>query len=171
MCGRGYAAGIMVRDPIAEARRQWAAHGLGRPAEMAAATSIMRAQQLVSAAVEGALRPFGLTFARYEVLMLLSFARSGALPMTKMGERLMVHPTGISKLVDKLEDDALVRRVPDPSDRRRTLATITPKGRRLAAKATDAVTRVRFGVDLPGAATETLVDALTDLRARAGDVG
>ena len=45
---------------------------------MAAATSIMRAQQIVLAAVDGALRPFGLTFARYEGLVLLLFSLRGA---------------------------------------------------------------------------------------------
>lgn len=156
-------------DPIHEARQQWEAHRLDEPIAMAAATSVMRAQQLVSTAVERALRPHGLSFARYEVLMLLSFTRKGSLPMTKMGDRLMVHPTGISKLVDKLEDDGLVQRVPDPGDRRRTLATITPAGRRLAAKATKAVTAVRFGVDLGDEELERLIDGLTHLRHVAGD--
>ena len=159
----------MAFDPIHEARRQWEAHRLDEPIAMAAATSVMRAQQLVSTAVERALRPHGLSFARYEVLMLLSFTRKGSLPMTKMGERLMVHPTGISKLVDKLEDDGLVRRVHDPADRRRTLATITPAGRRLAARATKAVTAVRFGVDLDDGQLESLIDGLTHLRHVAGD--
>src|SRR5438445_6504290 len=109
-------------DPIAEARRQWVAHELDEPAAMAAVTSIMRAQQLVSSTVDRALRPFGLTFARYEVLMLLVFSRSGALPITKMGERLMVHPTGITKLVDTLQQQGLVTRPPNPADGRRTLA-------------------------------------------------
>ncbi|HVF75258.1 MAG TPA: MarR family transcriptional regulator [Acidimicrobiales bacterium] len=159
----------MAFDPIHEARQQWEAHRLDEPIAMAAATSVMRAQQLVSTAVERALRPHGLSFARYEVLMLLSFTRKGSLPMTKMGDRLMVHPTGISKLVDKLEDDGLVQRVPDPGDRRRTLATITPAGRRLAAKATKAVTAVRFGVDLGDEELERLIDGLTHLRHVAGD--
>lgn len=159
----------MAFDPIHEARRQWEDRRLPEPIAMAAATSVMRAQQLVSTAVERALRPHGLSFARYEVLMLLSFTRKGSLPMTKMGERLMVHPTGISKLVDKLEDDGLVRRVPDPADRRRTLATITPAGRRLAARATKAVTAVRFGVDVSDDELERLVDGLTHLRQVAGD--
>lgn len=156
-------------DALAEARRQWEARGLEEPAAMAAATSIMRVQQLVSAAVDRALRPFGLSFARYEVLMLLSFAKRGSLPMTKMGERLMVHPTGISKLVDKLEGDGLVRRVVDVDDRRRTLATITPSGRRLAARATKAVAAVRFGADLPIPDLEALIEGLDRLRRVAGD--
>ena len=59
---------------------------------MAAATSLMRAQQLVLAAVEDELRPFGLTFSSYEALMLLSFTRRGEMPLGKMSDRLMVHP-------------------------------------------------------------------------------
>jgi DNA-binding MarR family transcriptional regulator len=159
-----------VIDPIAEARRQWVDHGLAEPLAMAAATSIIRAQQLVNAAVDRALRPHGLTFARYEVLMLLSFSRTGALPMTKVGERLMVHPTGITKLVDKLEQEGLVRREPNPTDRRGTLARITPAGRHRAARASSDVSEVRFGADLTDDDLEQLVELLRKLRAGAGDL-
>jgi DNA-binding MarR family transcriptional regulator len=123
---------------------------------MAAATSIIRAQQLVSTRVDRALRHLGLTFARYEVLMLLSFSRTGALPITKVGERLMVHPTGITKLVDKLEQQGLVERVPNPDDRRGVLARITEAGRRVAAEGTEAVAAERFGLDLPDPDLATL---------------
>lgn len=151
-------------DAIAEAYRQWSDRGLAEPEAMAAATSIVRAHQLVTRAIERALRPLGLTFARYEVLMLLSFSRSGALPMTKIGDRLMVHPTGISKLVDKLEAEGLVARVPNAADRRGTLATITPAGRGLAGRATTAVGAVRFGVDLPDGDLGTIVEVMRRLR-------
>ena len=80
-------------DPVAEARRQWEAQGWEDAAPgMAAVTSLMRAQQIVSARVEEVLRPYGLTFARYEVLMLLVLSRRGTLPMARIGERLQVHP-------------------------------------------------------------------------------
>ena len=59
---------------------------------MAVVTSIMRVQQVLLARVEAVLRPLGLTFARYEVLMLLRFSRKGCLPVGKIGERLQVHP-------------------------------------------------------------------------------
>jgi DNA-binding MarR family transcriptional regulator len=157
-------------DAIAEARRLWARHELDEPLAMAAATSIMRANQLVTIAVDRALRPIGLTFARYEVLMLLRFARSGALPVTKMGERLMVHPTGMTKLVDKLEHDDLVRREPNPEDRRGTLVRLTPAGQRLTDTATKAVGAVRFGADLPDDDLEGLVELLRRLRIEAGDL-
>ena len=92
----------------------WTERDLAEPLAMAAATSVMRAQQIVATAVDRALSPHDLTFARYEVLMLLSFTSSGSLPITKVGERLMVHPTGITKLVDKLEQQGLVQRIANP---------------------------------------------------------
>jgi DNA-binding MarR family transcriptional regulator len=152
-------------DPIAEARRQWLVHDLDEPLSMTAATSIIHAQQIVTTTIDRALKPLGLTFARYEVLMLLSFSRTGALPITKMGERLLVHPTGITKLVDKLEAEDLVRREPNPDDRRGTLVRVTPAGRRLGKKASRVIGHVRFGADLPDADLEQLVDLLSRLRA------
>jgi DNA-binding MarR family transcriptional regulator len=116
-------------DAIAEARRQWEAHRWPVPSAMAAATSIMRAQQIVLARVDSVLRPLDLTFARYEALVLLYFSRQGALPLGKMGDRLMLHPTSVTNIIDRLEDQGLVRRVPHPTDRRTTLAEITDDGR------------------------------------------
>jgi DNA-binding MarR family transcriptional regulator len=157
-------------DPIAEARRQWQGRRWDEPATMAAATSIVRAHQLVLAAVDGALRPFGLTFARYEALVLLSFTRSGSLPLGKMGERLMVHPTSVTSTVDRLEYDGLVRRVTHGDDRRITLAEITDAGREVVARATKAVEASQFGL---GALSERQLDQLTatlrTLRRHAGD--
>ncbi|MDA8385757.1 MAG: MarR family transcriptional regulator, partial [Actinomycetota bacterium] len=66
-------------DPIEEARRQWGAHGWEDGSSgMAAITSVMRAQQIYMARVEAVLRPLGITFARYETMMLLYFSRRGA---------------------------------------------------------------------------------------------
>lgn len=157
-------------DPIIEARRQWLEHGLGEPLPMTAATSIIHAQQVVTTTIDRALKPLGLTFARYEVLMLLSFSRAGALPITKVGERLLVHPTGITKLVDKLEAEDLVRREPNPTDRRGTLVRVTPAGRRLGKRASTIVGSVRFGADLPDADLELLIELLGRLRAQSADL-
>src|SRR4051812_35846544 len=117
-------------DPIAEARRQWEAHGWGDAAPgMALVTSVMRVQQLLAGQVDAVLRPHDLTLARYEVLMLLTFSRTGALPLGKIGERLQVHPASVTNAVDRLEAQRLVKRAPPPTDRRATLATLTPRGR------------------------------------------
>lgn len=124
-------------DPIAEARRQWIDRGWEDAAGgMAALTSIIRAEQLLMARVEEHLKPFELTFARYELLVLLDFSRTGALPMGKLGDRLQVHPASVTNAVDRLEARGLVERVAHPDDGRATLATITPTGRRRVRRAT-----------------------------------
>src|SRR5258708_36277935 len=103
---------------------------------MAAVTSIMRAHQILLSELDTLLRPFGLTFARYEALVLLSFSRTGALPLRLIGERLMVHPTSVTNTIDRLEHAKLVVRRPNPPDRRGSLAQITPAGRGIVSHPT-----------------------------------
>jgi len=137
---------------------------------MAAITSIMRAHQIVLARVEPVLRPFDITFARYEVLMLLTFSRTGSLPMRIIGSRLQVHQTSVTNAVDRLEDAGLVARIPHPSDRRTTLVQLTEAGASLADQATAALNREVFadpGLDDQG--MRTLIDTLAAFRQRAGD--
>src|SRR3954464_4711269 len=124
----------------AGARRHWSERWGEEPARpMEAITSIMRAQQILLARLNELLGPLGLTFPRYEALMLLSFTRTGTLPLGKVGERLQVHRTSVTNIIDKLEADGLVRRVPHTADRRATLAEITDGGRDTAAAATAAL--------------------------------
>jgi len=137
---------------------------------MAAVTSIMRAHQLLLSELDALLRPFGLTFARYEALVLLSFSRTGALPLGLIGERLMVHPTSVTNTIDRLERADLVVRRPNPQDRRGTLAEITSAGRAAVAAATQALMVADFG--LAGYADDEmdeLFSLLRTLRIEAGD--
>jgi DNA-binding MarR family transcriptional regulator len=156
-------------DPIARAAEIWEQR-FGPAEAMAAVTSIMRAQQLLQAELDGLLRPHGLTFARYEALILLTFSRRGALPLRVIGERLMVHPTSVTNIIDRLERQGLVGRLAHPTDRRTTLAEITEEGRRVVAKATEAVSATGFGL---GALTPDELDQITALlrkpRVAAGD--
>jgi DNA-binding MarR family transcriptional regulator len=158
-------------DPIEEARRQWIEHGWAEVADgMAAVTSIMRAQQLFLGRVDGVLRPYELTFARYELLMLLVFSRRGALPLSRIGARLQVHATSVTSAVDRLERQGFVRRRPHPTDGRTTLAELTDEGREVAGRATKALNEQVFAS--PGLADEQLrglFDVLRELRSRAGD--
>jgi DNA-binding MarR family transcriptional regulator len=158
-------------DPISEASRQWSAHGWGEACEgMAAITSIVRAQQLFLGRIDAVLRPLELTFARYEVLMLLLFSRRGALPLNKIGARLQVHPTSVTNAVDRLEEQDLIKRVPHSSDRRTTLAEILPVGRELAMRATSALNEEVFSQ--PGMSGEdlaSLIGVLHRFRQGAGD--
>lgn len=156
-------------DPIEEAGRQWAQRWDEVDA-MQAATSIMRAQQIVLARVDEALKPWSLTFARYEVLVLLQFTTSGALPLGKMGDRLMLHQASITNLVDRLEKQGFLVRVPHPTDRRTTLAELTHEGRAIVGDATKAVVAASIGVaELTEQDNVDLHRILRKLRAGAGD--
>jgi DNA-binding MarR family transcriptional regulator len=158
-------------DPIAEARRQWGLHGWGDAAPvMAVVTSIMRVQQLLLARADAALRPFDLTFARYEVLMLLTFSSRGALPLGKIGERLQVNPASVTNAIDRLEEQGLVARVPNPADGRGTLAQLTEEGRARASAATGAMNAEVFGdLGMDGDGVEQLFGLLREVRRDAGD--
>ena len=156
-------------DPILRAAALWDER-IGPSRTMAAVTSVMRVQQILLSAVDGALRPHGLTFARYEALVLLSFSRHGRLPMRVMGERLQLHPTSVTNIVDRLQADGLVRRVPHPTDRRATLVEITDGGRAALEDATKAVTDVDFGLSGLTPQEETqLTTLLSRVRHAAGD--
>ncbi|MFT4083523.1 MAG: MarR family transcriptional regulator [Nocardioides sp.] len=159
-------------DPIREAHRQWVSHGWEDAADgMAMVTSVVRVHQLFMERIDAVLRPLDLTFARYEILRLLSFARTGALPMAQLGSRLQVHPTSVTSAVDRLERQGYVDRSRGERDRRVVLATITPAGRTIVESATDGLNASVFAK--PGFAERDQVAELTALlnllRAAAGD--
>lgn len=156
-------------DPIDEAARQWGLRWEGVPS-MHAVTSLMRAQQIVLSRLDAILRPHGLTFARYEALVLLVFSSRGSLPLGKMGERLQVHPTSVTSIVRRLEEADLVARVPHPEDGRAVLAEITAAGRQVVETATRDLVAADFGL---GSLADSELDALSALlrpvRRAAGD--
>lgn len=164
-------AAPLPRDPIADAQRNWEENGWADvAAPMAAITAIMRTQQILLARIEGALKPFGLTFARYELLALLSFARSGALPMNKASALLQVHPTSVTNAVDRLQGSGLVARSPHPTDGRTTLIELTPEGRIVVKRATAVLNTEVFGQSGFGDGdVEQLIRILGTFRRNAGD--
>jgi DNA-binding MarR family transcriptional regulator len=156
-------------DPIDEAARQWALRW-GAVDQMHAVTSLMRVQQLVLAQLDELLRPHGLTFARYEALVLLTFSRTGSLPLGKMGERLQVHPTSVTSIVDRLETSGHVVRRRHPDDGRAVLAEITEAGRAVVEAATADLVAARFALrDLSEDSLHDLSELLRPVRAGAGD--
>jgi DNA-binding MarR family transcriptional regulator len=156
-------------DPIDEAARQWSLRWSGVD-EMHAVTSLMRVQQLLLGRLDELLRPHGLTFARYEALVLLTFSRRGALPLGKMGRRLQVHPTSVTSIVGRLEAAGLVERRPHPEDRRTVLAEITDTGRATVERATNDLVEAEFGLAVLGADELRQLSALLrPVRRAAGD--
>jgi DNA-binding MarR family transcriptional regulator len=163
--------GHLPFDPIAEAMRHWRDHGWGEGEPgMGLVTSIIRVEQILTGRAEEDVKPFGLTFARYEVLMLLLFSTRGELPLGKIGERLQVAPGSVTNAVSRLERDHLVHRRVNPDDGRGVLAAITPRGRERALEATNALNGSLFkAVDLSPSDIETLFRLLGKVRRRAGD--
>jgi DNA-binding MarR family transcriptional regulator len=132
-----------LRDPIAEAIRQWNDHGWTRATPgMAAVTTIVRVNRILVARVERALSPLGLTFARFEILRLLGFSRDHQLPMGKIGQRLQVHPASVTSAVKRLERDGLIRRVQAAHDNRVVLARLVSEGEKCLDDATRRINQV-----------------------------
>lgn len=161
-------------DPIERAGQLWERNWPGEPDEvyhsMRAVTSVMRAHQILIAELDAMLRPYGITFSRYEALVLLMYSRAGALPLSKIGERLQVHATSVTNVIDRLEAAGLVRREPNPRDGRGTLAVVTDDGRAVATKATADLNAARFGMGaLNGPELIQVFDLLRRLRHDAGD--
>lgn len=137
---------------------------------MAAATSITRAHQILLRRIDAALKPFGLTFSRFEALALLHFSRNGVLPLGKVGERLQVHPASVTNTVDRLVDAGLVERLRHPDDGRTRLAAITRAGRDTVRSASAALAEIDFGLGGDRAVDFSAIeDELRVVRRNAGD--
>lgn len=159
------------RDPIREAHNQWLRHGWADAADgMAMVTSIVRVQQLLMERIDDVLRPLDLSFARYEILRLLSFSRSGPMPMMRLGSLLQVHPTSVSSAVERLVRQGHVERLRRDDDRRVILASLTRSGRDTVEEATAGLNEHVFA--RPGLDNEDVVrltKLLGNIRAASGD--
>jgi DNA-binding MarR family transcriptional regulator len=158
-------------DPLAEAERHWTSHGWGDAAAgMAAVLSIIRAERIIFSRIRAALDPLEITFARYEVLMMLYFSSAGTLPLGKISTRSHTKPGSITNACNHLEGQGYIRRKPHPVDGRTTLAEITPAGRDVALAATQRLNQGLFGsLGCTEADTRTLVTLLRHFRSNAGD--
>lgn len=71
----------------------------------------------------------GLPLPWYEVLLWLGQAPEGRMRMGELADSLLLTPSGVTRLIDRMETDGLVQRQQCPSDRRGWNAVITPAGR------------------------------------------
>jgi DNA-binding MarR family transcriptional regulator len=157
-------------DPIAEAKRQWLAHGWDDAAGgMTAVTSVIRAHQLLLGRIDRTLKPFDLSFSRYELLRLLAFSRTGMLPLSSAIARLQVHPTSVTHTVDRLARDGLVAREQHPDDGRAALVVLTDRGRAVVEEATRALNEVFADLGMDAEDEAELVRILARFRKGAGD--
>ena len=102
-------------------------------------TTLARTALFLDALQDECLAPFGLSFGDYAVLRLLEDPPEGmALSPTRLAEMVVRTTGGMTKSLDRLERQGLVRRRPDPADGRGVLVGLTPKGRRVAEDASAA---------------------------------
>ncbi|HEX3706419.1 MAG TPA: MarR family transcriptional regulator [Mycobacteriales bacterium] len=154
-------------DVVEASRRVWLRHWDAEAASgMAVFTAILRSYQLLADEVNRVMRRHDLTFARYEVLTWLATDPESSLTLSWISKTLRIPPATVTNIIDRLEQDRLVRRVAHPSDARTTLAVITARGRRIAMSATaDLNASVYEQIGLSEAQRRVLTDLLAELRA------
>jgi len=138
--------------------------GTRRPAADALVFSFLSAADAVEARLEAALSPTGLSLAKLAVLHFLADAKE-ALPLSDLAARQHCVRSNITQLVDRLEKDGLVRRRPDPEDRRSVLAELTPAGQQAHAKGVRALAEAQRAIvkALTAGETASLQNALSAL--------
>jgi DNA-binding MarR family transcriptional regulator len=86
----------------------------------------------------------GLTINDYEALLVLSRAEGGRMKRVELARSLLLTPSGITRLLQGLEDAGLVERASCPSDLRVTYAQLTDAGRdKLEAASGGHITSIR----------------------------
>jgi len=111
----------------------------------------------------GLLTDHGLSITDYECLLTLAHAEDGSLRRVDLAERLMLTPSGVTRLLDGLERDGWVRKGTCESDLRVTYAVLTDEGReRLEAAGRSHVAQVRELIEgqLSAEELDTLVELL-----------
>lgn len=167
----GWSGAVSVADQVSAAHAQWRRHGWGDAADgMATVLDLIRVHRVLSDHIDQTLRPLDLTFARYEILMLLSFTRRGAMSIGSIGRLLQVHATSVTSAVDRLEIDGLARRIRSDGDRRKVMVHITQQGCATSSTATEALNAYVFTkLGLATSQTTMLWSLLRAFRANAGD--
>src|SRR5258708_1464994 len=98
------------------------------PSSVDCVQSLQRIEGLLAARMNTRFRPFGLSTATFNVLLVL-FRTGGSLSPCDIGELLSVTRGTVTGLLDSLERQHLVRRTPHPKDRRMLLIELTDAGR------------------------------------------
>jgi len=153
-------------DVVEASRRVWLERWDPKAASgMAVFSAILRSSQLLNDQVNKVVRRHDLTFARYEVLAWLATDPASARTLSWISKTLRIPPATVTDIIDRLENDRLVRRAPHPSDARTTLAEITARGRKVASEATqDLNSTVYERIGLNERQRNQLVDLLAELR-------
>src|SRR5947209_8161648 len=140
-------------------------HAPQAPSAQQVLFSLLRAAHGLEDRLETSLAEVGLSGAKYGALSKLVAAKE-PLPLSELAARVACVRSNITQLVDRLEDEGLVKRLSDPSDRRSVRAEITALGRerqRAGAERVEAI-HVEFAAALEGVDRQALERALEALK-------
>jgi DNA-binding MarR family transcriptional regulator len=95
--------------------------------------NVRRTESLLALGFERLFKAHGISEPKYNVLRILRGAGGDGLPSLEIGGRMITRVPDVTRLVDRLEAQALVRRARTSRDRRVVLVSLTPKGVKLLA--------------------------------------
>ena len=106
------------------------------PQELAAWRGLLRVHAGLTKALDAELlREHDLPLSSYEVLLFLAESPRGLLRMSELADGVLLSRSGLTRLVDRMERDGLLRRRRCEEDQRGYFAEITDEGRELFARA------------------------------------
>lgn len=121
--------------------------------------ALIKVQRLVSPALESDLQAkHGIGLSEYEAMEELRNADNGRMRMNELAASVMLTPSGLTRLVDRLEADGMAVRESCPTDGRGSHVRITEKGMSLLAQAEETYQKDiqgYFGEEFTGAAAVT----------------
>lgn len=127
--GRDPGAGLLRDNRLVERIRKNVGPGDDRSVVVAECNvHLLQTHARLTEAFGAALAPYGLTLAKYNLLVVLRNSPAHRLRMNEIGEQMSVSCANITKLVDGLEREGFVRRADLPCDRRVVLTEITESG-------------------------------------------
>jgi DNA-binding MarR family transcriptional regulator len=104
--------------------------------ELGAWRGLLRAHSALTKALDAELvRAHGLPLSSYEVLLFLADSPDGQMRMSELADGVLLSRSGLTRLVDRMQREGLLRRERCEDDARGWFAAITPKGRELFTRA------------------------------------
>jgi DNA-binding MarR family transcriptional regulator len=128
--------------------------------------NIARAAAELEHTFEGAFKAYGITNTQFNVLHILRGAGRDGLCRTEIGERMIRRVPDVTRLLDRLEQTALITRERVGDDRRFVVARITAKGMALLERLDGEVYAMHehLAKHMTTAQLKTLVQLMNELR-------
>lgn len=130
-----------------------------------AAVALLRTANILRRRIEAVVAAEGISVQQYNVLRILRGAKA-PLPTMEIAERMIEDAPGITRHVNNLEKQGLIRREQWAGDRRQVLCQITPAGLRVLERLQEPVDELddAFASTLSPAQLDALVETLELLR-------